>query len=275
MKRVLTAAIGIPLALAAIFLLPGPGFFLVVLAVIELAVLEYVRVARHWSPSAPLLSLLGLVPLAAWVLVDGLGIWISPASMPHVLSVSALVLSVGLASLVLLTRTSVEEGLPGIGSLAFGVVYFSLPAASLTHLQILDPWLLLLMLAIVWLGDTAAYYVGSAVGKHKMAPRVSPNKSWEGAAASLAAAMLVALVWSLWRQGAVDPWLLGLAALTSVAAQIGDLVESMLKRGAGVKDSGTLLPGHGGVLDRIDALLFAAPVFDLGLILLVHQGLLR
>lgn len=262
----------VPLALAAIFLLPPPGFLLLVVVVIEVAALEFVRVARHWSPSAPLGALLLLVPPATWVLAEGLGTRVSPAVLQHPLSVSALVLSVGIASLVLLARTPVAEGLPAVGSLAFGTVYLALPAASLTRLQALDPWLLLLLLAVVWLGDSAAFYVGTAFGRHKMAPRVSPNKSWEGAAASLAAALLAALAWSLWRQGSVDPWLMGLAATTSVAAQLGDLVESMLKRGAGVKDSGHLLPGHGGVLDRIDALLFAAPVFHLGLVLLVRQG---
>ena len=147
----------------------------------------------------------------------------------------------------------------------------------------------LYLMLLVWCGDIAAYYVGRAIGKHKLAPRVSPGKSWEGSFASVASA--VAVGWLLFHylpnisralvclhvmQGKityelvpqVPPppslapfWLVALFAIcVNVFAQLGDLVESALKRGAGVKDSGTLLPGHGGVLDRIDALLFALPV---------------
>ena len=93
-----------------------------------------------------------------------------------------------------------------------------------------------------------------------MAPVVSPKKSWEGAAASFVVAVVAAAVWDFYRRGALEPGLLAAAAVTAVAAQIGDLVESMIKRSSGVKDSGNVLPGHGGMLDRIDAMLFAAPV---------------
>jgi phosphatidate cytidylyltransferase len=101
-----------------------------------------------------------------------------------------------------------------------------------------------------------------------MAPRISPNKSWEGALAALATAVAATAVFAAWRLGEISPLLLGLAVVTSAAAQLGDLVESCFKRAAGVKDSGTLLPGHGGMLDRLDAMLFAAPVWWLGLRLL-------
>jgi phosphatidate cytidylyltransferase len=98
-----------------------------------------------------------------------------------------------------------------------------------------------------------------------MAPSISPKKSWEGSVAGFATAVLAAAVWSVWRLGSLDGALVGVAACTAVAAQLGDLVESMIKRGAGVKDSGHLLPGHGGMFDRLDAMLFAAPVLLLGL----------
>jgi phosphatidate cytidylyltransferase len=144
---------------------------------------------------------------------------------------------------------------------------------------------------LVWCGDIAAYYVGRAMGKNKLAPRISPGKTWEGAVASVLGAVLVGLLLfhyinsvaellqrlrlftpathaTIWPPP-ISPWAFPMAPLwfitlyavcVNVAAQFGDLVESALKRGAGVKDSGTLLPGHGGVLDRIDALLFALPV---------------
>jgi phosphatidate cytidylyltransferase len=133
--------------------------------------------------------------------------------------------------------------------------------------------LVVFLLCVVWAGDIAALYVGRAWGRHKMAPALSPNKTWEGALGSVAGSLLVtgALLglahlfvaqWDkIWLSYPGDLWYwLGLAVVVNVAAQVGDLAESALKRSAGVKDSGSLLPGHGGVLDRIDALLLAAPV---------------
>jgi phosphatidate cytidylyltransferase len=134
--------------------------------------------------------------------------------------------------------------------------------------------LLLFLFLCVWSGDIAALYIGKRWGRHKMSPRLSPNKTWEGAVASVVASCIFGMGLVLlgdWftQQGSgftrlhtTDPWwvFLILAVGLNVAAQFGDLLESALKRGAGVKDSGTILPGHGGVLDRIDALLLAAPV---------------
>ena len=265
MRRLLTAAIGVPAALLAVFELPGPAFFILLVAIFELAVLEYVRLSRRWAADAPLGALVLLVPLAA--LGSSPGLWAQSEAetlAPLLLVAGGLLLTVGTAILVLLARTPVEQGMSSLGAFAFGIPYLALPLASLYQLQQLDPWVLVLLLAMVWLGDSAAYYIGSAFGRHRLAPRVSPKKSWEGAAASMATALLAAGVWSLWRLETLSPGVLLLAALTSTAAQLGDLVESLIKRGAGVKDSGTLLPGHGGVLDRIDALLFAAPTFLLG-----------
>ena len=113
--------------------------------------------------------------------------------------------------------------------------------------------------------------MGSRLGRHKMAPRVSPNKSWEGAAAGFATGVVATLAWSAWRLGEVRPGLLAVGAATAVAAQLGDLFESLLKRAVNTKDSGALLPGHGGMLDRIDALLFASPVLLAGLWLIAHD----
>ena len=123
------------------------------------------------------------------------------------------------------------------------------------------PYWALFTLAVIWVGDTAAFFIGGAFGKQKLAPRISPGKTWVGAGASLAAAMLAAAVAArfFWEgSGYAEPVLLAIAL--NLAGQLGDLAESALKRNAGVKDSSHLVPGHGGVLDRIDALLFAAPV---------------
>ena len=268
MQRLLTAAVATPLALAAVFLLPGWWFFVFMALVIDCAAYEYLLIVRPRAPHAPLWLLLVLAPLAAYAVSYAFNF--TPATLAdykaflpvlrlHILA-GALVISVGLGTLLLFSRTPLEETIPALGILGFGIPYFALPIAAVHTLQQIDPWVVFLLLAIVWLGDTAAYYVGSRIGKHKLAPVISPKKSWEGAAASLAIAMIAAAIWSKVRFGELDIKILGAAALTSVAAQIGDLVESMIKRGSGVKDSGSILPGHGGVLDRLDALLFGAPV---------------
>ncbi len=166
----------------------------------------------------------------------------------------------------------------------FAFAYVALPLAFLVQLrqQWQGAFLLLYLLLLVWVGDISAYLVGRTLGRHLMSPRISPKKTWEGAVASLAASL--ALGWWLFNHATlISTWLLNahfierkdgifalqrpsllpillLSAAINVAAQLGDLAESLIKRGAGVKDSGALLPGHGGMLDRIDALLFAAPV---------------
>ncbi len=268
MKRLLTAAVGIPVVLLAVFRFPGGWFLFATVALLEIAVLEYIRIGEHWAPGGTLKSMLVLVPTAALLLAGGL----LPSELGDLDSalvwLAWLVILVGSGAVAISARAPLEQGAASLGLLAFGIPYFALPAASLYRLQVFDPWVLLLLLVIVWLGDSGAYYIGKTWGRLKLAPRVSPNKTWEGSAASLAAGLLAAAVWSYWRLGGVDGRILLLAGLVSIAAQIGDLVESLLKRGAGVKDSGQILPGHGGVLDRMDALLFAAPVMWLGVELL-------
>jgi phosphatidate cytidylyltransferase len=274
MKRLLTAAVGVPIVLAALFYLPGVAFFLFIAVLFDWAALEYVEIVRPHAPHAPLALLLGCVPLVAaglaWVLSPGTSVVPAPPALltPSLaLLATCLLASVGFGALVLFARVPLPETIASLGILGFGTPYFALPIASLSLLQRIDPWLVFLLMAIVWLGDSAAYYAGSQLGKHRMAPTISPKKSWEGAAAGFVTSLLAAAVWSVCRLGRLSPGLLALAALTAVAAQVGDLVESMVKRGSGVKDSGRVLPGHGGVLDRVDAMLFAAPVLYAGVLL--------
>jgi phosphatidate cytidylyltransferase len=273
MKRLLTAAVGVPLALAAIFLLPGWAFFLVCAAAMTGAAVEFARLARGAAPHAPWWALPLLVPPAAamlaWGLTDGVavdGYWALGF---------ATATTVGLGVLVLLARTPVAEALVGLGGLAFGLSYFAAPTAALYRLQRHDPWILFLLLAIVWLGDTAAYYIGTRFGRHRLAPVVSPKKSWEGALAGLAVSIASVAAWSIWRLERLDLLLLAIGAATALASQLGDLVQSLLKRAAHVKDSGGLLPGHGGLWDRMDAMLFAAPVLLVLLELAGGRGVVR
>jgi phosphatidate cytidylyltransferase len=260
LQRTLTAAIAVPVVLAAIFYLPSIWFFVLLLIVVEVQVYEFVRVSRAWAPHAPLEALLVLVPPTALLLSSG-AFGLVPGEIPwEYLLVVQMLLSVGVGSLVLLGRTPVEESMGAIGVFGFGMAYFALPIASMYRMHRLDPWVLLLLLLIIWVSDSAAYFIGRRWGKHKLAKVVSPKKSWEGAFAGLAGAMIVGALWSALRLGEVSWTVVGIAAVTSIGGQIGDLVESMLKRGAGVKDSGSILPGHGGMLDRMDALMFGAPV---------------
>jgi len=263
MQRVLTALVGGPLILAAVFLLPWPWFFAFAVTAVALAAVEFARILRPLAPGAPLGALPALVIAAAVAAVLALGSgppWAGGAEAEVWAVAAGLALTLGLSAAVLFGRTPTAQALPALGGLCFGTLYLALPAVAMARLHRLDPWLPLLAFGTVWLGDTAAFYVGRRWGRHKMAPVVSPNKSWEGAAASLAAALATAALWSWAVLGRVAPAVVALGALVNAAGQLGDLAESLFKRGSGIKDSGHLLPGHGGMLDRIDGLLFAAPV---------------
>lgn len=272
-RRLLTTAIALPAALAVVFLAPGTLAFAVFLGIFLVTAVEFLTIARHSAPSAPLGSLLVWMPLASaagfLLLREGSGAisawWLLAA-------LSAIV--AGAALTILLGGTESRDGLAAMGILGLAIPYFAIPPIGLYWLQALDPWLLLALLAIVWLGDTAAWAFGKAVGRHKLAPRISPKKTWEGSAAGLAAGLAAIAVWSLLRLGEVRLDLMAIGMLTAVAAQLGDLVESMIKRGAGVKDSSNLLPGHGGFYDRLDAMLLATPVYVVGLHALGVESLL-
>jgi len=266
MKRLLTAAVGVPVALAAIFRLPGWAFFLVTVTVLEVAALELVQILRPRAPRSPWWLLPGLLPPVSAALTWGLS---SDSGFDGFWALSlAMAVSLGVATVILLAGTPIEEAPYAWGAIAFALLYFAVPTAAIVRLQHDDPWLVFLLLAIVWLGDTAAYYFGTAFGRHRLAPVVSPKKSWEGAIAGFLTSVASTAIWSVWRLERLDLLLLGVGAATALAAQIGDLVESIWKRGAGVKDSSTILPGHGGILDRMDAMIFAAPT----LLLLLHLG---
>jgi phosphatidate cytidylyltransferase len=157
------------------------------------------------------------------------------------------------------TFTAIETAQARIAAGLSGVLYCSFLIGFLIFLS-RDS--ILVLFAVIWAGDSAAYYGGRALGRHPLAPKVSPKKTVEGAISGLIASVAGGTAIGIWRQIG-PPWmnLAAICALTAVAGQIGDLAESALKRSAGVKDSSSILPGHGGILDRLDSLLFAAPVF--------------
>lgn len=155
--------------------------------------------------------------------------------------------------------------------MTMGVIILTAAITAMFYLWQQSPWWLMYVFILVWCADSGAYFVGRKFGKTKMAPNVSPNKSMQGLYGGLTVGMGVALFISMyWLKytGSVLLVFMLLSAMTIMASVLGDLFESMLKRRAGIKDSGTLLPGHGGVLDRIDSLLSATPIFALGYLLL-------
>jgi phosphatidate cytidylyltransferase len=165
----------------------------------------------------------------------------------------------------MLRRQAPEEMLDAVMTTFFPLLFIGLPFAFVVGLRVIPgengPDLLLLAMVCVTLSDAGAYYVGSAFGTHRMAPVVSPKKSWEGAAGGVLGSLAGALVAHVWFFQRLPLWhAMALGILLCAAGISGDLAESMLKRAVGVKDSSALLPGHGGVLDRIDSLLVAAPV---------------
>jgi len=168
----------------------------------------------------------------------------------------------GLTVLTLWTRRPLVEALPaaGISSSALLLVAFPLSYAIRLHgFSEQGPRLLLFVLVTTWAADTFAYFAGRSFGKHPLALQISPKKTWEGSVASVIGSLLVAYAFSYWIKIPL-PHLFAMAVLGNIAGQLGDLLESAYKRSAGVKDSGGLLPGHGGVLDRIDALILCIPV---------------
>ncbi|BBL33864.1 phosphatidate cytidylyltransferase [Nitrosomonas stercoris] len=140
---------------------------------------------------------------------------------------------------------------------------------ALYQLRAIDPLLLLGFMSVVWISDSAAYLIGRRYGKHKLAPQISPGKTWEGVAAALVGVLIYALIWFYVTNSeqALIGWLIPLLLVLAVLGIMGDLFESLLKRQAGVKDSGNILPGHGGILDRIDALLPVLPIATLATLL--------
>jgi phosphatidate cytidylyltransferase len=284
LKRIATAVVLIPIVLALILRAPVPVLAGVAGIVALLTIREFLKLTECYGVQ-PMGLPTYIFTVLFFIAVGGIG-------ETPLLSTGEFLLTLGfagaIAPFIFLTRAMRSEdlrsGYPAAAASVFAFTYIALPMGMLVQLrwQWAGAFFLLYLLLVVWAGDIFAYFVGKAIGRHKMAPRISPKKTWVGAAASLLASVLVAwllftyslpinltlLHWGLIERrdglfGAPHPAMGPIILLTivvNIAAQLGDLVESLIKRGAGVKDSGALLPGHGGMLDRIDALLFAAPV---------------
>ena len=248
-------------------------FTAAVALVAALAAWEFLGLAQHKGAAPPRIA----VMIAIVALFAATFEW--PDQTSTILGILVFML------LVVCTFTSpTDRALPDMSAALFCLLYtgFTLISLPALHAQNNGPSLVVFLFCAVWAGDTAALYIGRPFGRHKLAPRLSPQKTWEGSIASVAGSLLaagallgIASYLARWNSVALSYadeawwyWLI-LAVIINIAAQIGDLAESALKRSAGVKDSGTLLPGHGGILDRIDALLLAAPA--LWYAQLIHQ----
>ena len=306
MKRVITAVILIPLVVLSLFKAPLWLFALLVFGVALLATHEYLGIvkAQGFQPMVGAGYVFVALSLA-WVY--GFAVMLIRQPTEPVSRILSLFVVYGytwglqaitfLAPLVLLAisleREPLSKALPDAAVSYLAVPYVGFTLATLIFLRSFPNGALyvLYLMLLVWCGDIAAYYVGRSFGRHKLAPLISPGKTWEGAIASVLSAIVVGALlfryinpisgalqnWHLFSPAPhaeiwpspSTPWafprppfvVIAVFAIgINVSAQVGDLVESAMKRGAGVKDSGTLVPGHGGVLDRIDALLFALPV---------------
>jgi phosphatidate cytidylyltransferase len=283
-KRVLTAVVLIPIVLVVVLRAPVPVLAVFAGAIALLAIRELLQLSESYGirtlrgPTYVFCALFFLIIAVHPGATDLL----STAGFAYFGLVAA-VLGPFLFLTIAMRGAELRKGFPAAMVSAFAFVYIALPMASLVQLR--EQWrgafLLLFLLLLVWAGDIFAYFVGKPLGRHRMSPRISPNKSWEGAIASVAASVAVGVLMFHYaqpistallhahlidqrdgiftREASLGP-IIVLSIILNIAAQLGDLVESLIKRGAGVKDSGAILPGHGGMFDRIDALLFAAPV---------------
>ena len=253
----------IPVVLLLVFLGPRWLFSLATTGVALLAAWEFMGLARLSGAFPPRIAVMVALP----------GLFAGTFEYPDLTAAVFGILSLSLLVYCVFSRP-VDQVLPdaSVSILCLLYVGFALIALPVLRDASNGPSLITFLFCVVWAGDIAALYVGRAWGRHKMAPKLSPNKSWEGALGSVAGSLLVtggllglAALLEMWGSARLsypeDVWYwLALAVVVNIAAQVGDLVESAFKRSVGVKDSGSLLPGHGGVLDRIDALLLAAPV---------------
>lgn len=275
-QRVATAVVLVPLVVGLVLWGSTAIVSMAIALVTLLALFEYFalgeaighRAYRFWTGTCSLVLVFAqwrassepAYYLSGGLIAHGSGGWLRSGA--PTLDAVFFLFVLGVAALTVGTRRPLVEVLPAAGMSASGLLLVAFPLSFAIRLHGAGrqgPVLLLFALVIVWVSDTVAYFVGRAVGKHALAPHLSPKKTWEGTVSGFLGSIVVALAFVPWVSVSLIH-LMGMAALGNIGGQVGDLLESGYKRSAGIKDSGSLLPGHGGVLDRIDALILAIPV---------------
>ena len=264
-ERTLTSAWYATVLVVIVWFGGGPGFTALVATIGVLAALEFYRMVASTKP--PPLTYFGLVWTAFFILSRNSELMVllethfNPDLLTPLLITSAIVLSL----FGLLTRRQKEGTFTSWVWTIAGILYIGWLLSHLVALRGLDSgrnWVFL-VLFVTWVSDTTAFLVGRGLGRHKLAPAISPGKTWEGTIGGICGGIAVSTLFFTATQLQL-PLTSGqailLGAITSILGQVGDLVESLLKRNLGVKDSGNLMPGHGGILDRIDSLIFAGIV---------------
>ena len=253
-RRIYTVLVLAPLLYAVIRYLPPLAFSGFVVLAGALALFEFYRLCFSDRSHSWLMGI-GLTGFAALIL---------GTHRPDIIVPTLLATLVGIISVPLLSRSPLEQSLRDGAMTLFGVLYLGLTLGplSMTRLLPLGEWLIFFLLLVTWASDTGAYVVGTLYGRHRLAPTISPKKTVEGLVGGLIGAIMVAYAarwWFLPELSGLD--CLVLATLLTITGLWGDLTESAMKRSVGIKDSGGILPGHGGMLDRLDSLLFSAPAF--------------
>jgi phosphatidate cytidylyltransferase len=264
--RVLSALVLIPLVVGTVWFLPPIATLVLTLVAAVLAVFEYTSLAASLGAHVPRVLALAAV-VAALIATCFSGA--QPADVdfrpdPGLLDVVILTALIAMSAAIIGSVPPGPSALPSVSASLFSIVYLGVPLGALAALRMAPdgPQKLLLLMAVIVISDSAQYYTGRAFGRHPLAPAISPKKTREGAVGGLVFGTASFVAGARWVFPATPMALLALVGATIAAAgMIGDLFESLLKRSAGVKDSSQLIPGHGGVLDRIDSWLFAAPVY--------------
>lgn len=267
MSRIITAAIILPFLIASILISWLQLLFvLLAAAAMVLALHEFYLLARRRDMKPDIVAgFLGAAALLTAFYFNEPSPSLDVLLM-QMIQLIVIALTAGTLIAATLRGAPFDKMLASTGATILGVMYIVLLGGYLVAVrtgfkQTLSAHLLSFFFLVIMGSDTAAYYVGKAFGKHKLAPTVSPGKTWEGAIGGLAMALLMASVSHFWFFNDLPlKWALPLAAVMMVVGVLGDLTESALKRGAGAKDAAKILPGHGGLLDRLDSLLFNAPV---------------